>query len=444
MNPADLTATEGTRLVAARRLSALEWSSACLERARSLEPTLRAFVDLDGESWLERARILDDRIGTQKPRALAGLPLGVKDTMNTRDLPTGMGSALWKGFTPGNDARVVTAALEEQALVAGKTVTAEFAVHTPNETRNPRDPSKSPGTSSSGSAAAVAAGVLPAALGTQTGGSIIRPASYCGAWGMKPSFGLIPRTGMLKTTDSLDTVGFFGRSAADLGLLLDALRVRGPDYPFVHRRVDSGEGRRRVGQGFKVAVLLEGHGSFEHLEPTTRSAFATFMQKLSGHPEITLTEPRLPALAAESHSIHTTIYHRALAYYFQTEFKHAGKISDVIRAVIEEGRGISLEAYQMALANQEILSHQMDETFAGIDILLTPSTAGPAPDFGTAIDPPDTCLLWTLCGLSVASVPALRVGALPVGVQAVARRFSDEKLVDFLMLLEEQGLVRDR
>lgn len=440
MNPADLTASEGARAVAGGTLSAREWSEACLKKARELDPMIRGFVTLDPEGWLLRSAQVDAQRSVRPLRRLAGVPLGVKDTMNTMELPTGMGSKLWAGFTPGNDARVVTHALAEDAVVAGKTVTAEFAVHAPNETRNPADLSRSPGTSSSGSAALVAAGVLPAALGTQTGGSIIRPASYCGAWGMKPSFGLIPRTGMLKTTDSLDTVGFFGRSAEDLGLLLDTLRVRGPDYPFIHRLVDSGRGRLRVGTGFKVAVLLEGHWTFQHLHSATLIAFEAFVNKLSTQPSITLIKPQLPALAAESHAIHTTIYHRALAYYFSKEYRHPGKISEVIRAVIAEGQDIPLETYQRALAAQETLTRQMDELFATFDILLTPSTAGPAPAFGTAIDPPDTCLLWTICGLPVASIPALRVEGLPVGVQAVARRYSDEKLLDFLLLMEKEGV----
>lgn len=443
MNPADLTASEGARAVALGTLSAREWSASCLEKAQKLDPTLRGFVTLDPEGWLKRAGKVDARRAVRPLRRLAGVPLGVKDTMNTAELPTGMGSPLWKGFTPGNDARVVTSALEDDAVIAGKTVTAEFAVHAPNETRNPADPSRSPGTSSSGSAALVAAGVLPAALGTQTGGSIIRPASYCGAWGMKPSFGLIPRTGMLKTTDSLDTVGFFGRSAEDLGLLLDVLRVRGADYPFVHRTVDSGKGRLREGPGFKVAVLTGGHWTFQHLHPSTRTAFKGFVKKIAALPDMSEMEPKLPSLAAESHAIHTTLYHRSLAYYFQNEYKHPGKISDVIRAVIAEGKDIPLATYQKALADQEALARQMDELFSTFDILLTPSTAGPAPAFGTAIDPPDTCLLWTLCGLPVANIPALKVEGLPVGVQAVARRYRDEKLVDFLMATTstfEQGI----
>ena len=139
---------------------------------------------------------------------LNGIPFGIKDIFNTQVMPTTMGSPIWAGFVAGNNARSVDSILRKGALSFGKTITAEFAVHALNATLNPYDVSKTPGTSSSGSAVAVALGIVPFALGTQTAGSIIRPASFCGVWGFKPSFGLIPRTGVLKTTDSLDTVGF--------------------------------------------------------------------------------------------------------------------------------------------------------------------------------------------------------------------------------------------
>ena len=157
--------------------------------------------------------------------AIEGIPFGVKDIFNTSFFPTQMGSPIWKNFTPGNNARVVDSLLLAGGLVAGKTVTAEFAVHALNETRNPHDLSKTPGTSSSGSAAAVATGMVPFALASQTAGSIIRPASFCGVWGMKPSFGMIPRTGVLKTTDSLDTIGFVAAHAKSLRKILDHTRV---------------------------------------------------------------------------------------------------------------------------------------------------------------------------------------------------------------------------
>ena len=161
------------------------------------------------------------------------VPFGVKDIFNTIDLKTEMGSETWKDHNAGNDARVVSVLRHQGYTPIGKTVTAEFAVHHLNKTKNPHSIDKTPGTSSSGSAVAVATGMVPFALGTQTAGSIIRPASFCGVWGMKPSFGLIPRTGSLKTTDSLDTIGFLSSYGTDMREILNLLRVKGPNYPFV-------------------------------------------------------------------------------------------------------------------------------------------------------------------------------------------------------------------
>ena len=187
---------------------------------------------------------------------IEGIPFGVKDIFNTREFPTQMGSPIWENFTPGNNARVVDSLLSEGGVVVGKTVTAEFAVHELNATLNPHDTTRTPGTSSSGSAAAVATGMVPFALATQTAGSIIRPASFCGVWGMKPSFGLIPRTGVLKTTDSLDTIGFVATHARSLRTVLDILRVRGPDYPFVYRNVDRlGTNPKPNREGWRVGFV---------------------------------------------------------------------------------------------------------------------------------------------------------------------------------------------
>ena len=189
----------------------------CINRILRFNPEFHAWVSFDADSLRRRASEAKTSLTSKKPlRALEGIPVGVKDVFNTTEFPTEMGSEIWQGFTPGNDARVVYYLKNAGGLIAGKTVTAEFAVHALNETLNPHDITVTPGTSSSGSAVAVSLGMVPVALGTQTGASIIRPASFCGVYGYKPSFGLLPRTGSLKTTDSLDTVGVFVANPNDL------------------------------------------------------------------------------------------------------------------------------------------------------------------------------------------------------------------------------------
>ena len=233
--PWSLSAGEGTRRIRSRELSAVEWARSCAERVEELESGVGAWAYFDREKVLAQARCLDKKIAHgQTLGELCGVPIGIKDTFNTQDMPTSMGSPIWEGFRPGNDARVVFYLRQADGVIAGKTVTAEFAVHAPGKTVNPHAPGYSPGTSSSGSAAAVAAHMVPLALGTQSAGSIIRPASYCGVYGFKPSFGLVPRTGILKTTDTLDTVGVFARVPEDLNLLFEVIRVHGENFPVSH------------------------------------------------------------------------------------------------------------------------------------------------------------------------------------------------------------------
>ncbi|MEO6054545.1 MAG: amidase, partial [Chthoniobacterales bacterium] len=191
-------------------------AESCIAHYDRTQETYHPWVRFDAELLRKTAGELQARFDSQKTlRPLDGIPIAVKDIFNTIDFPTEMGSPLWKDFTPGNDARIVFQAKQAGAMIPGKTVTAEFAVHALNETINPHDPTRTPGTSSSGSAAAIALGVVPVSLGSQTAASVVRPASFCGIYGYKPSFGTIPRTGTLKTTDSLDTLGFFTASSAD-------------------------------------------------------------------------------------------------------------------------------------------------------------------------------------------------------------------------------------
>ncbi|MDP3224363.1 MAG: amidase, partial [Rubrivivax sp.] len=324
----------------------------CITMHGRTETTAKAWVSFDGDQLLTAARATATRLaGGETLRPLEAMPIGVKDIFNTADFPTQMGSPLWAGFTPGNDARAVFNLKRAGGLVPGKTVTAEFAVHTLGKTVNPWAPERTPGTSSSGSAVAVAQGVVPAALGTQTAGSIVRPASFCGVWGMKPSFGLIPRTGMLKTTDSLDTVGFFTGHAADLSRMFDALRVHGRDYPLSDRAFnDTARQSAPVGRPWRVAFVRP--PVWRHAPDHARLAIAQWLQRLQADSRFELFETTLPEDMAECHPLHATIYNRALAYYFKDEFKKAELVSPVMNGLIEAGRGISPDSYASALDRQ--------------------------------------------------------------------------------------------
>src|SRR5499427_2026090 len=228
-----LSADEAAKLIREGRITSVELVQACLERIAEVDEAVRAWAFLDPEHALAQARAADEyRLSGQPIGSLHGVPVGIKDIIDTGDMPTENGSVLHAGRTPSRDAAVVALLRAAGAVIMGKTVTTEFATRSPGKTRNPHNPEHTPGGSSSGSAAAVAAGMVPLALGSQTTGSTIRPASYCGVYGLKPTHGLIPRSGMLQLSRTLDHVGLFARSVEDVALLLGALAAhdeRDPD-----------------------------------------------------------------------------------------------------------------------------------------------------------------------------------------------------------------------
>ncbi len=411
--------------------------STYVERIERLDPDIHAWTYFDREQALGQAEQLDEKFFSGTPMGrLAGIPIGVKDIFNTKDMPTQMGSPIWKGFQPGNDARVVHYLRMADAVIMGKTVTAEFAVHTPGPTRNPHDLSRSPGTSSSGSAAAVAAGMVPMALGTQTAGSIIRPASYCGVYGFKPSFGLIPRTGVLKTTDTLDTIGMFAQSVEDLETLFDVIRVRGRDFPTSERGLHRRSVQRMIlkTRPWKIAYVTG--PKWYDAEPYARGALSEFVFAMEDDlSNIAVTNVALPPLFELAHDVHAIIYDKTLAYYFREEFKQHTLVSPVMYDIIKRGNQVTLDQYKAALKCQRMIARAADKIFEDYDVIINLSTGGPAPLFGS-FDRPDNCLIWTLCGLPTVSVPAFTgPNGLPFGLQVVGRRYSDYLVLQFCKTL---------
>lgn len=440
--PNEWNAGEAVRRMAAREISAVELVDACLAQIDRFEPILQAWAWVAPETARGAAARLDEagRTGGSIAGLLRGVPIGIKDIFNTADMPTAMGSPIWERFLPGNDARVVTELRLAGGIVLGKTVTAEFAVHTPGRTRNPHNPDHMPGTSSSGSAAAVAARMVPVALGTQTAGSVVRPASYCGVYGYKPSFGLVPRTGSLKTTDSLDTVGWFGRTVDDVALLFDVLRVRGRDYPVAEAAQADRAARRSPGAPWRIALVRGPR--WDDAEEYAREALVGFASRLARVPGMVVEDVALPAGFDEAHEVHAAIYDKALSYYFRGESTREQLVSPIMKALIAHGQSIDGERYRAALARQDELARAIDFWFRDrYDILMTLSTGGEAPRGLESTDRPDTCLIWTMCGLPVLSIPAFSGPlGLPFGVQVAARRYGDRQLLDFASALVDEGV----
>jgi Asp-tRNA(Asn)/Glu-tRNA(Gln) amidotransferase A subunit family amidase len=344
-----------------------------LDTIRALDDTYGAWeCSADGAQIEQIATVASNERSTQD--LLKHIPIGVKDIYNTADFRTQMGSPLWKDFTPGNDARAVFNLKRQGAVVVGKTVTAEFAVHALNKTKNPWDVTRTPGTSSSGSAVAVSLGMVPLATGSQTAGSIVRPASFTGVYGCKPSFGTIPRTGTLKTTDSLDTLGFFVAHAEDLKRGFDAMRVDGKDYPISTNALhDTTRQTKPADRPWRIGFART--HTWDATPEYARVALEEFMQKLASMPGVEVNDAVLPSGIEHAHAIHETIYEKALSYYFRDEHRQAEFVSPIMNELIEAGKAIALADYMSAVDEQMQLIYATDEMFGKYDVLISLSTA---------------------------------------------------------------------
>lgn len=420
-------------------ISPIDVARICAGRVKKLENKYHAWVFFDQEKLLQDAKKIELSIKRDGLLELSGIPVGVKDIFNTVDFPTEMGSPIWKNFTPGNDARVVYYLRHAGAIIPGKTVTAEFAVHTPGETLNPHDITRTCGTSSSGSAVAIALGMVPASFGTQTAGSIIRPASYCGVWGFKPSFGFIPRTGILKTTDSLDSVGFFTSQLGDARRIFDVIRVKGQNYPISNATIND-LSRQHKAKNLPWRVALVKTHLWKNVQSYARDSLVGWAKKLVGLRDIHLEEVELPMIMNNSHQVHSTIYDKSLSYYFGDEYKKASLVSPILNGLIKHGLGLSMNEYLDALEMQIRMVHVMDRFFKNWDILISVSTSGVAPLL-TEEESADPCLVWTLAQLPVVGAPVFSHNALPFGAQIVARKYNDLLLLDFVHYLRNINMV---
>lgn len=437
MKLSDCTASELLELLKSSATTPKAIAQSCIERIREVDSALNAWEYFD-EVAIE-AQLAKIETYNRDEYPLYGIPVGVKDIYNTFDMPTQMGSPLWSDFTPGNDARLIHYLRRAGAVMLGKTVTAEFAVHYQDKTRNPHDLARSPGTSSSGSAVAVATGMVPVALGSQTAGSISRPASYCGIYGFKPTFGVLPRIGVLKTTDSLDTLGFFARSVSDLDLMFEASRVHGENYEFVHKYIDNYQSTPN--KRYRIGIVK--HPKWNEASPYAKEEFATWCEKLQDS-RLVIEEATLPSFCDTVHATHQTIYDKSLAYYFKEEYAKHELMSPIFYDIIQEGLNISKEEYQEALDKQSQETREFDQWMEPYDLLITLATADEAPVGLTTPDIPDANLIWTYLGLPIATLPVLKgINGLPIGVSVIARKYNDKLLLEFLGYLRTLALVKD-
>lgn len=414
-----LTALDAAAKIAAREISSEEFVRACLEHIRSREDDVRAWQHLDEELALAEARRADAALAADGPSSpLHGVPFGVKDVIDTADLPTEYGSGIYAGHRPEADAACVAAMRRAGAVLMGKTVSTEFATYQPGKTRNPHDPGHTPGGSSSGSAAAVGDAMVPIAFGNQTAGSLIRPAAFCGAAAFKPTHGTVDLAGIFELVPRLDTLGYMARTVADLLAF----------YRIVRGDEDTAPLADGPGRAPRIGLCRTPYWSLA--QPETVEAVESAAARLA-ELGAEIGECELPPRFADLAQTHTTILCAGLARSMQHIHRgHADEISEKLRGMLDDGAATTAERLVEALAHADGCMMEFPTVTAGWDVLLTPSTPGEAPAGLEATGNPIFQVVWTLLQIPCVTIPwTTGPNGLPVGVQLVGRKGDDDRVL---------------
>jgi len=424
-----LSASDAARAIRDGALSAEELVEACLARIAEADPAIEAWTYLDPEHARTQAHARDaDRREGRAIGPLHGVPVAVKDIFDTADMPTEDGTVLHAGRTPAHDAAAVAMLRAAGAVIMGKTVTTECATYTPGKTRNPHNPEHTPGGSSSGSAAAVAAGMVPLALGSQTNGSVIRPAAFCGVFGFKPTHGLIPRSGVLKLSRTLDHVGVFARSVEDVALICESLVGYDDADPDTRPRARPPFCRVAAEDPPLPPLLAFARTPlWDQSDGDQREGFAELVEHLGER----VVDLDLPATTGDSLAWHRTIMEAEMAANLDAEWARGrDQLSASLRAQLERGRAVTALDYQQAVARIPIINAGFEEIFERCDAILTPAAPGTAPKGLDATGDPSFCTLWTFAGMPAITLPLMQgANGLPLGVQLVGARGTDARLL---------------
>ncbi len=411
------------------RVTSAEVVGDCLKRVAEVDGEVQAWAFLDRDYAMRQAEAADEQRRDGRPMGpLHGVPIGIKDVFDTGDMPTELGSPLWAGRTPRRDAAAVARLRAAGAVIMGKTVTTEYAYYHPGKTRNPHDPRRTPGGSSSGSAAAVAAAMVPAAIGSQTNGSVIRPAAFCGVVGFKPTHGLISRAGALMLSRTLDHVGMFARSVEDVALLAETLvgfDEEDPDTRPVARPPFVAVAGSEPPLPPRFAFVRS--PAWKHAEPVTQEAFAELVEALGEQAgEVELGSPFDNAIDR-----HRTIMEVEMAHNLHRDYEQGrDQLSAPLRQLIERGRGRNAVEYTQAVAAIGPLNEALAGVFDEYDAILTPAAPGEAPRGLESTGNPVFCSIWTYLGTPAITLPLMNSEAgLPLGVQLVGRRGNDARLL---------------
>ncbi|MEJ1996504.1 MAG: amidase [Limibacillus sp.] len=432
------SALEAAKAVRNGEITCEELVQACLDRIEEFDGEIGAWAHLSAEHALTQARQADKfrRLG-RGVGPLHGVPVGIKDIIDTKDFPTEQGSPIHQGRRPVEDATLVAKLREAGAIILGKTVTTEFAVMHPGKTVNPHDTGRTPGGSSSGSAAAVAAKMVPLAVGTQTNGSVIRPAAFCGVVGYKPTYGLISRHRVLRQSPPLDQIGVFANSVEDAGLMAQAMMgyddrdeaTRPQASPDLWRLL-SEDPPMTPRLGFVKGPV------WNQAEDSTKEAFAELVDFLGE----TAEEAEIAPVFDEVIDLHRMVMEADLAKNIGPNLERApDQVSKILTEMIVRGREVKAVAYNLAIDRIKLLPLGLDELFETYDAIITPATAGEAPKGLETTGSPAFCTLWTFCGMPAITLPILSgAEGLPLGVQLVGRKGEDGKLLRTARWLMEQ------
>lgn len=425
----EFTALEYREHLASGQADTVEFYDRHLAFAGAADERIHAFACLDDRVIRLQAGHLKAQRSRGEPLApLYGVPVAVKDIIDTVDFPTAYGTPIHEGRYAVADATVVRRLREAGAVIYGKTVTTEFAAFHPGPTRNPHDLDRTPGGSSSGSAAAVAAGIVPVALGSQTNGSIIRPASYCGVYGYKPSRGMLPRTGVFEQSPSLDQLGLFARSIDDLALVAEIMA--GDDGQDDATRCIAPKQLHALccaEPALPPRFCFVRTPWWGQLDEDARLACEEFLELMQG----VVVAAELPPIVEQAVRWHRHLHDAELSFALQPEFrKHPDQLSPALRQRVEQGMAVPVIEYLAARDRIPHVSCAFDEYFEHYDAILSPAALGAAPKGLESTGDPIMQTVWSLGGLPSLNLPLLNLAdGLPLGIQAVGSLHNDARLL---------------
>ena len=420
------------------QITSLELCEKYIERIEKFEKDVKAWAHFDKKLLLEKAAEADETRRSGKPTGpLHGIPVAVKDIVGTIDMPTECGTVIRKGKSYSQNAEIVDLLLAAGAIVMGKTATAELAYLGPPKTTNPHDYSRTPGGSSSGSAAAVASFMAPLSIGSQTGGSVIRPASYCGVVGYKPTYGLISRNGVLKTSEKLDHIGLFGKTVEDVALLAKVLIKKDKfDSATVYYSTENILEETKKGPMFEPKFIFYKTDYWKNIEKKSRDAFEYFIKSFKKNIEIFDT----PSYFKDIHKYHQIIHETDLANNFGLYYnKYKKKLSKPMQDAILKGNKHTAKEYAEAIDFMKRSYESYEEVFEDYHGILSPSSPGVAPKGLKSTGSAEFNKVWSYLGTPCISLPLLQgESKMPLGVQLIGAKFDDLRFLGVANWLEKE------